>query len=99
VLRPYFPLVMAHPKSRCENFAWTLVLELEVKFPKHELVLALGVVYLNSRLKTHRMLRMISTSAWLWSRLHIVTNGKWERMGCGWMLCLIHMNWICSACF
>ncbi len=99
VLRPYFPLVMAHPKSSCENFAWALVLELEVKFPKHELVLALGVVYLNSRLKTHRMLRMISTSAWLWSRLRIVTNGKWERMGCGWMLCLIHMNWICSACF
>jgi hypothetical protein len=47
VLKPYFPLVMAHPKSSCEDFAQALVLELEVKFPNHELMLALGVVYLN----------------------------------------------------
>ncbi len=47
VLRPCFPLVMAHPKSSYEDFAQALVLELEVKFANHELMLALGVVYLN----------------------------------------------------
>jgi hypothetical protein len=52
-----------------------------------------------SRLKTLEMPRMISTSVWLWSRLPTTTDEKWERMGCGWMLCLIHVNWICSVCF
>ncbi len=47
VLKPYFPLVMPHPTSRCEDSTRALVLELEVKFPNHELMLALGVIYLN----------------------------------------------------
>lgn len=50
-------------------------------------------------LKTYKKLRMISTSVWLGSRLPIATNKKWERMGCGWMFYLIHMNWICSVLF
>jgi hypothetical protein len=28
-----------------------------------------------------------------------VANEKWERMGCGWMFCFIHMNWICNVHF
>jgi len=52
-----------------------------------------------SRLKTLKMPRMISISAWLWSRLFIAADEKWERMGCGWMIRLIHVNWICSVCF
>jgi hypothetical protein len=38
---------MAHVKSSCEDFAQVLVYELEVKFPNHELMSALGVIYLN----------------------------------------------------
>jgi hypothetical protein len=47
VLRPYFLLVMVHPKSSCEDSTQALVLVLEVKFSNHEFMLALGVVYLN----------------------------------------------------
>ncbi len=47
VLRLNFPLVMAHVKSSCEDYAQALIHELEVRFSNHELMLALGVIYLN----------------------------------------------------
>jgi hypothetical protein len=31
--------------------------------------------------------------------LLIAANEKWERMGCGWMLCLIHMMDLQSSFF
>ncbi len=58
--------------------------------------------YVNIRcdlFETCRMTRMISTSVWLWSRLLIAANEKWERMGCGWMLCFIHMMDLQSSFF
>ncbi len=47
VLRLDFPKVLAHVKSCFENFAKFLVHELEGRFLNHQLMLALGVVYLN----------------------------------------------------
>jgi hypothetical protein len=47
MLMPYFLSIIAHPISSWEDSAQALVLELEVKFPNHEFMLALGVVYLN----------------------------------------------------
>jgi hypothetical protein len=32
-------------KEECEGVAWGLVLKLEKKFPEHEVMIALGVVY------------------------------------------------------
>jgi hypothetical protein len=42
---------------------------------------------------------MISTSALIVIKVATTVDGKWEIMGCGWMLSLIHMNWICNVQF
>jgi hypothetical protein len=52
VLKLDFPLVMAHVKSRCEDYVRALVHELEVRFPNHEFMLTLGVIYPNLCAKT-----------------------------------------------
>jgi hypothetical protein len=43
---------MAHVKSSREDYVQALVHELEVRFPNHEFMSALGVIYLNLCIKT-----------------------------------------------
>lgn len=47
ILRPYFPLVMDYVKMECKKSTKILVQELQGKFPNHELMLTLGVIYPN----------------------------------------------------
>jgi hypothetical protein len=47
MLRPKFPKVLAHVKKSCENVFKYLVHELDGRFPNHDLMLALGVIYPN----------------------------------------------------
>jgi hypothetical protein len=47
VLKPNFPLAMAHVKSSYEKSTKALVDELQGKFPNHELMSTLGVIYPN----------------------------------------------------
>ncbi len=47
ILRSYFPLVMDYVKMECKESTKILVQEQQGKIPNHELMLALGVVYLN----------------------------------------------------
>ncbi len=60
VLKPYFPKVLAHVKKSCEDIAKSLVHELEGRFPNHDLMLALSVIYLNFWVDHLMMLKIFS---------------------------------------
>jgi hypothetical protein len=47
MLRPGFPKVLVHVKKSCKNIAKFLVHELEGRFPNHDIMLALRVIYPN----------------------------------------------------
>jgi len=47
ILRPNFPTVLVHVKKSCEGATKFLVHELDGRFPNHDLMLALSVIYLN----------------------------------------------------
>jgi len=52
---------MGHVKSSCENLDKALIDELHGRFPNHELISALGVIYQKIWFKTLIMLVMIFT--------------------------------------
>ncbi len=62
VLKPDFPKVLTHVKESCEDATKSLVHELEGRFPNHDLMLALSVIYPNFWVDHPMMLKMFSIS-------------------------------------
>ncbi len=58
VSRSNFPKVLVHVKKSCEDLAKFLVNELEGRFPNHDLMLALSMIYLNFSVDHPMMLKM-----------------------------------------